>query len=69
MFKKRIKTKVEIEEEKLKALKLYESVDGNYNELGFGVTYTRVHGGIIRTVINTESLSQIFIPLQNVYFS
>lgn len=69
MFKKKIKIKVEIEEEKLKALKLYESVEGNYNELGFAVTYTRVHGGIIRTVINTEAISQLYIPISNIYFN
>lgn len=69
MFKKKIKIKVEIEEEKLKTLKLYESIDGNYNDLGFAVSYTRVHGGIIRTIINTESMSQLFIPLSNVYFN
>lgn len=69
MFKTKIKTKVEIEEKKLKTLKLYESIDGNYNELGFAVTYTRVHGGIIRTTVNTEAISQLFIPLQNAYFS
>lgn len=69
MFKKKIKIKVEIEEEKLKALKLYESVEGNYNELGFAVTYTRVHGGIIRTVINTEAISQLYIPIPNIYFN
>ena len=69
MFKKKIKIKVEIEEEKLKTLKLYESIDGNYNDLGFAVSSTRVHGGIIRTIINTESMSQSFIPLSNVYFN
>lgn len=69
MFKKKIKIKVEIEEEKLKALKLYESVEGSYNEFGFAVTYTRVHGGIIRTVINTEAISQLYIPISNIYFN
>ncbi|MGN1392607.1 MAG: hypothetical protein ACI4V7_00975 [Succinivibrionaceae bacterium] len=68
MFKKKTKIYTEIDEDKLKKLKLFESVDGNFNELGFNVLYTRIPGGIIRTVLNPESIDQLFIPLQNSYF-
>lgn len=68
MFKKKTKIYTEIDEDKLKKLKLFESVDGNFNELGFNVSYTRIPGGIIRTVLNPESIDQLFIPLQNSYF-
>ncbi len=68
MFKKKTKIYTEIDENKLKKLKLFESVDGNFNELGFNVSYTRIPGGIIRTVLNPESIDQLFIPLQNSYF-
>lgn len=68
MFKKKTKIYIEIDENKLKKLKLFESVDGNFNELGFNVSYTRIPGGIIRTVLNPESIDQLFIPLQNSYF-
>ena len=68
MFKKKTKIYTEIDENKLKKLKLFESVDGNFNELGFNVLYTRIPGGIIRTVLNPESIDQLFIPLQNSYF-
>jgi hypothetical protein len=68
MFKKKTKIYTEIDEDKLKKLKLFESVDGNFNELGFNVLYTRIPGGVIRTVLNPESINQLFIPLQNSYF-
>lgn len=68
MFNKKNKKYIEIDEKKLKSLNFFESIDGNYNELGFNVTYTRVPGGIIRTIINPESLDQLFIPLPNNYF-
>lgn len=68
MFKKKTKIYTEIDEDKLKKLKMFESVDGNFNELGFNVSYTRIPGGIIRTVLNPESIDQLFIPLQNSYF-
>ena len=58
----------EIEELTIKSLKLFESADADYNSLGFSVTYTRVPGGIIRTTMNTETMSQVFIPLENEYF-
>lgn len=68
MFNKKIKINIEITEEKLKRLKLFESVDGNFNELGYNVTYLRIPGGLIRTVVNTEALDQLFIPLPASYF-
>lgn len=58
----------EIEESRLKDLKLFESVDGNFNNLGFAINYTRVPGGLIRVIINTEAMDQLFIPLPNAYF-
>lgn len=69
MFKsKNKKIYLEIDANVLKDLKYFESVDGNFNELGYHVTYLRVPGGIIRTVVNTEALDQLFIPLPNSYF-
>lgn len=69
MFKsKNKKIYLEIDVNVLKDLKYFESVDGNFNELGYHVTYLRVPGGIIRTVVNTEALDQLFIPLPNSYF-
>lgn len=69
MFKKKKKTYLEIDENKLKSLNLFESIDGNFNELGYNISYTRIPGGIVRTVINPEALDQLFIPLPNSYFS
>ena len=46
----------------------YESVDGNYNDLGFAINYTRVPGGVIRLVINNTGIDQLFIPLPATYF-
>ena len=70
MFKKNKKTPIykEIDEELLKALKMYESVDGNYNNLGFAINYTRIPGGLIRIVINNTGIDQLFIPLPATYF-
>lgn len=70
MFKKNKKTPIykEIDEEFLKALKMYESVDGNYNNLGFAINYTRIPGGLIRIVINNTGIDQLFIPLPATYF-
>lgn len=68
MFNKKNKKYIEINEKDLKALSLFESVDGNYNSLGFNITFTRVPGGIIRTIVNTEGLDQLFIPVPNNYF-
>lgn len=58
----------EIDEKAVKSLKLYESVDGNYNDLGFAINYTRVPGGVIRLVINNAGIDQLFIPLPATYF-
>lgn len=69
MFKKKKKQYEEIDQDLIKKLKLFESVDGNFNELGFHVCYTRVPGGVIRSIINTESLDQLFIPLPASYFN
>jgi len=69
MFKKKPKIKIEIDKNIFKTLKLFESVDGNYNDLGYAISYTKVPGGVIRTIINTESMDQIFIPLPQNYLS
>ncbi|MBR2239974.1 MAG: hypothetical protein IKO49_01955 [Bacilli bacterium] len=70
MFKKKTKKiHLEIDQGNLKKLSLFESVDGNFNELGYNVTYLRIPGGLIRTVINTEAIDQLFIPLPNSYFT
>lgn len=70
MFKKNKKVPIykEIDEESLKALKMYESVDGNYNDLGFAINYTRIPGGLVRVVINNTGIDQLFIPLPATYF-
>jgi len=59
----------EIDVNILKSLKLFESIDADFNELGFSIIYTRVPGGLIRLVINTEAINQIFIPLQPSWFT
>ena len=70
MFKKKDKLNIytDIDEIKLKSLKLFESVDGNYNDLGFAITYTRIPGGLVRVVINNSGIDQLFIPLPATYF-
>lgn len=67
MFKKK-KPYKEIEEVKLKQLKMFESVDANYNSLGYAISYTRVPLGIIRTVVNNTAIDQQFISLPATYF-
>ena len=70
MFR-RNKTKpayIEIDEASLKKLHLFESVNANFNELGYAISYTRIPGGIIRTIITPEALDQLFIPLSASYF-
>ena len=70
MFKKKSKkVYLEIDPDSLKKLSLFESIDGNFNELGYNVTYLRIPGGLIRTVINTEAIDQLFIALPNSYFT
>ena len=69
MFKKKSKkVYLEIDPDLLKKLSLFESIDGNFNELGYNVTYLRIPGGLIRTVVNTEAIDQLFIALPNSYF-
>lgn len=58
----------EIDEASLKKLHLFESIDANFNELGYAISYTRIPGGLIRTVITPEALDQLFIPLPASYF-
>ena len=70
MFKKKSKkVYLEIDSDSLKKLSLFESIDGNFNELGYNVTYLRIPGGLIRTVVNTEAIDQLFIALPNSYFT
>ena len=70
MFKKKSKkVYLEIDPDSLKKLSLFESIDGNFNELGYNVTYLRIPGGLIRTVVNTEAIDQLFIALPNSYFT
>lgn len=70
MFKKKSKkVYLEIDPDSLKKLSLFESIDGNFNELGYNVTYLRIPGGLIRTVVNTEAINQLFIALPNSYFT
>lgn len=70
MFKKKSKkVYLEIDPDSLKKLLLFESIDGNFNELGYNVTYLRIPGGLIRTVVNTEAIDQLFIALPNSYFT
>jgi hypothetical protein len=70
MFKrnKEPDTYKEIDEASLKKLHLFESVDGNFNELGYNINYTRIPNGLIRTIITPEALDQLFIPLPASYF-
>ena len=70
MFKKKSKkVYLEIDPDSLKKLSLFESINGNFNELGYNVTYLRIPGGLIRTVVNTEAIDQLFIALPNSYFT
>lgn len=66
---KKSKKYLEIDENKLKSLGMFESVDGNFNDLGYHIVYTRIPGGLLRTIVNTEALDQLFIPMSNAYFS
>ena len=59
---------IEIDEASLKKLHLFESVNANFNELGYAISYTRIPGGLIRTIITPEALDQLFIPLSASYF-
>lgn len=70
MFKRRKEPESykEIDEASLKKLHLFESVNGNFNELGYSINYTRIPNGLIRTIITPEALDQLFIPLPASYF-
>lgn len=68
MSKKSKKIYIDVEESSIKGLKLFESVDGKFNDLGYYVTYTRIPGGVVRTIGNTEALDQMFIPLPASFF-
>ena len=68
LFKKKKNVLKEIEIKDLKDLNFFESVEGKFNELGYNVSYLRVPGGVIRTVVNTEAIDQIFIELPNSFF-
>lgn len=59
----------EISELKIKELKLFESVDAEYCTLGYSVCYTRVPGGLVRTTVNNEAMSQVFIPLSQYFIN
>ena len=63
------KPKLEIEEKKIKKLNLLETVSGKFNtDLGYSVSYTRIYGGLIRTTVTPEGISQLFIPLPASFF-
>lgn len=68
IFMHKKKNYLEIDEKKLKSLKLFESIDANYNDLGYAISYTRVPNGIVRTVINNTSINQVLIALPASYF-
>ena len=59
----------EISELKIKELKLFESVDAEYCTLGYSVCYTRVPGGLVRTIVNNEAMSHVFIPLSQYFIN
>lgn len=69
MFKRNKKPKLEIDEILLKRLKMFEETEARFNSAGYTVTYLRVPGGIVRTVSHPDAMSQLFIPLQNTYFT
>lgn len=65
---KKVKKIQEIDEKVLKSLKLYEKAYGEYDPTGYEVEYTRIPGGLIRTISTPEALDQLFIPLAASYF-
>lgn len=70
MFSKKNIKNIEIDEEKLRNLKLFERVDANsLDNNGLSVYYIRVFGGLIRCVSNTEAISQQFLTLPASYFN
>lgn len=68
MFKKKNKKILEINELALKSLALFEKVHGEYDPSGYEIEYTRIPGGLIRTISTPEALDQLFIPLPASYF-
>ena len=65
---KKIKKIQEIDEKTLKSLDLYEKAFGEYDPTGYEIEYTRIPGGLIRTISTPEALDQLFIPLPASYF-
>ena len=59
---------LEIIEDKIKKLRLYETVEGKRNDLFCTPSYTRVPGGLIRTVTMPEGVTSCFITVPNTYF-
>lgn len=67
--KKKIKTVVDISDEELRTLKMFESVETRTDSfLSYEVSYLRVPGGVIRTLVHAEGISQIKIDLPNTFF-
>lgn len=65
---KKVKKIQEVDEKALKTLKLYEKTYGEYDPAGYEVEYTRIPGGLVRTISTPEALDQLFIPLPASYF-
>lgn len=59
----------ELDESKLKTLKRFEYLICDSNEVGCSICYLRVPGGLIRTVSTSESVNQVFIPVNISYFT
>lgn len=66
-YKKTV-TNQELEKSNFKGLSLFETIYGKYNELGYTVSYTRVPDGIIRTLSNNTTVSQVFINVNDEFF-
>ena len=67
--KKKIKTITDITNEELRALKMFEVVDTRRDtSLSYEVSYLRIPGGVIRTLVHAEGISQIKIDLPNTFF-
>jgi hypothetical protein len=67
MFKKK-KPYLEIDQNKLKKLQLFETINANSNPAGYAVSYTRVPTGLVRTTVNNTSVNQQLISLPASYF-
>jgi len=66
--KKKQSENIEIDEVKIKSLTLYQSIQANFNEMGYSVIYTRVPTGLIRLVITPEAINQVIIEVPDSYF-